>query len=69
MRDIISHIDGYALDSKARKHVEIEREQLQVGSRDGKAFRWLKLELNVDKLFTAGQSLYLSIHDAEILES
>ncbi|MEX2210674.1 MAG: hypothetical protein WD689_02785 [Gaiellaceae bacterium] len=64
MRNVGEHIDEYAVDHPRRHHEEIDRRQLQVGSWDGRVYRWLQdqsgeqLELDADRAKTAAEQLF-----------
>ncbi|PIP73131.1 MAG: hypothetical protein COW88_02885 [Candidatus Lloydbacteria bacterium CG22_combo_CG10-13_8_21_14_all_47_15] len=49
MRNVGEHIDDYAVDSKNRRHKDVERFSLQVGSFDGTTYKWLGEDLNIDE--------------------
>lgn len=61
MRNVGEHIDAYAVDEPKRHHKHVVRSQLQVGAFDGKTFRWLGGELNVDEAQQAAERLYLRL--------
>jgi hypothetical protein len=63
MRNAGEHVDAYAVDDAKRHHREIDRRQLQVGSWDGKVFRWLEGELDTDSALDAAEKLYLALRD------
>lgn len=58
MRNVGEHIDDYAVDSERRRHREVERFQLQVGSFDGTNYNWLGENLNIDEAKSAALRLW-----------
>lgn len=71
MRNVGEHVDDYALDSPKRRHKAIDRRQLQVGTWDGRSYRWLRddngqwLELDVRKAKEVAENLYAAIRKME----
>jgi hypothetical protein len=63
MRDVAEHFEDYALDRGRQK--AIRRQQLEVGSLDGKSFEWLDHELDVNLAFEAGEVLFDAIRQAQ----
>lgn len=63
MRNVGEHIDDYAVDSEKRRHKDVERFALQVGSFDGTTYEWLGAHLNIDEANSA------SIHLLEAVRS
>ncbi|MBI2051395.1 hypothetical protein HYT33_01400 [Candidatus Roizmanbacteria bacterium] len=57
MRNVGEHIDDYAVDSEKRRHKDVERFSLQVGSFDGTTYEWLGARLNIDEAHLASTHL------------
>lgn len=57
MRNVGEHIDDYAVDSERRRHKDVERFSLQVGSFDGTTYEWLGAHLNIDEAHSASTHL------------
>lgn len=64
MRNVGEHVDDYALDSSRRRHKQVDRKMLQVGTWDGTTYTWLGETLNVDDAHAAAVTLYSSIRRA-----
>lgn len=64
MRNVSEHFDDYALDSPRRRHRDVRRGQLQVGSWDGTEYEWLDGSLNIDTAHEAAERLFLAIKRA-----
>jgi hypothetical protein len=64
MRNIGEHIDAYAADSPKRYDKSIDRRQLEVGSWNGRTFRWLvkqdgtQHELDTEAALAAAERFY-----------
>lgn len=61
MRDVGEHIDAYAIDAQTRHHEGVNRRQLQVGSWDGRVFRWLEHELDIHIAQKAASKLFQAV--------
>jgi hypothetical protein len=61
MRKVGEHIDDYALDSSKRRHKNVGRGLLQVGSWDGDTYHWLGKSLNIDAAHEAAYRLFSAI--------
>ena len=64
MRNVGEHIDDYAVDSPKRRHKDIHRQALQVGTWDGTTYEWLGESLNVDAAYEAAYTLFAAISAA-----
>lgn len=63
MRNVGEHIDDYAVDSSKRRHKDVDRCSLQVGSWDG-TYQWLGKSLNIDVAHKAAFTLFAAISAA-----
>ncbi len=63
MRNVIEHIDDYALDQGHDKSVN--RRSLEVGMFNDTVFQWLDCELNADDALRAAQELFRDIQAAQ----
>jgi hypothetical protein len=72
MRNVLQHVDDYAIDGKKRRQKFLDgrlvgRRALEVGSRDESHFTWLGRTLDVSASREACMTLYLSIQEARDL--
>jgi hypothetical protein len=67
LRNVVEHIDQYAIEDTKRHHKHISCKQLQVGRWDGSIFHWLDVELDVDRAKVASEKLFKSLHDIKKL--
>ena len=63
MRNIGEHVDEYAVDAPRRRYRQVDRRQLQVGTWDGRVYRWIG-ELNVDVAKEAAEQLLFQVREA-----
>ncbi|WP_154313879.1 hypothetical protein [Burkholderia pseudomallei] len=63
MRNIGEHVDEYAVDAPRRHYGDVGRRQLQVGTWDGKVYRWIG-ELDVDVAKEAAEQLLYEVREA-----
>jgi hypothetical protein len=63
MRNIGEHVDDYAVDAPKRRYSDVDRRQLQVGTWDGKVYRWIG-ELDVDVAYEAAGQLMRELREA-----
>ena len=61
MRNVGEHINDYAVDSEKRRHKDVERFSLQVGSFDGTTYEWLGACLNIDEAHFASIHLWEAV--------
>jgi hypothetical protein len=64
MRNVGEHIDDYAAESTGRRHKQVDRRWLQVGTFDGTTYEWLGEKLNVDDAHNAATELLSSFRAA-----
>ena len=64
MRNVGEHIDDYAVDSPERRHKNVNRQALQVGTWDGTTYEWLGESLNVDLAHDVAQTLFAVVYSA-----
>jgi len=64
MRNVGEHIDDYALDSPKRRHRDVSRQALQVGTWDGTTYLWSGESLNIDVAHDAAHILFAAISSA-----
>jgi hypothetical protein len=64
MRNVGEHIDDYALDNPKRRHKDVSRQALQVGTWDGTTYQWLGESLNVDIAHDAARTLFVAVSSA-----
>ncbi len=64
MRNVGEHIDDYALDSPKRRHKDVSRQDLQVGTWDGTTYEWLGESLNIDAAHDAAHTLFAAVSSA-----
>ncbi|WP_175824505.1 hypothetical protein [Burkholderia cepacia] len=62
MRNIGEHVDEYAVDAPKRRYADVERQRLQVGTWDGKVYRWIG-ELDVDVAKDAAEQLFYELKE------
>lgn len=67
MRDVLEHIDDYALDKG--RHTDVQRQQLQVTQWGSAVYSWLGEELNVDDALAAAEKLFRAVVDVVKLYS
>ncbi|MDQ1087191.1 hypothetical protein [Siphonobacter sp. SORGH_AS_1065] len=60
MRDVIAHIDDYALNKERRTH-NVGRTELQVGQWNGSIYKWIGGELDVDKAVIEAIKLFKTV--------
>jgi hypothetical protein len=60
MRDVGEHIDDYARGQGYRK--DVDRRQVQVGTWDGRVFKWLDNELDIDGALLAAEKLFHALN-------
>jgi hypothetical protein len=63
MRDVIEHVDDYALNKGKNKNVK--RRSVEVGGYDDTVFQWLGHELNAHEAMEAAQSLFKDMQAAQ----
>lgn len=63
MRNIGEHVDEYVVDAPRRHYADVDRRQLQVGTWDGKVYRWIG-ELDVDVAKEAAEQLLYEVKEA-----
>ena len=63
-RNVGEHIDDYLLGGPKRRHKQVGRAMLQVGTWDGTTYRWLKESLNVDLAHGAAVKLCTAVRTA-----
>lgn len=66
MRNIGEHIDDYAVDAPKRRYADIDRRHLQVGTWDGKVYRWIG-ELDIDVALEAAERLFGAVREAILI--
>ena len=64
MRNVGEHINDYAVDSSKRRHKQVGRGALQVGSWDGTTYQWLGESLNIDIAHEAAYALFAAVSAA-----
>lgn len=61
LRNVGEHIDEYAVDGSKRRHKDVDRRFLQVGTWDGNTYQWLGESINVDVAHDAAYELFSAI--------
>ena len=64
MRNVSEHIDDYILETDRRRHKDVRRGQLAVGSVGPFTFEWLDRQLNTDDAQKTAAKLYLAVRGA-----
>jgi len=64
LRNVGEHIDDYAVDSPKRRHKDVNRQALQVGSWDGTTYQWLGKSLKIDVAHDAAHTLFAAVSSA-----
>lgn len=59
MRDVLEHIDDYALDKG--RHADVQRQQLQVSKWGNATYNWLGIEFNADIALAAAERLFQAV--------
>lgn len=62
MRDVLEHIDEYALDRG--RHTDVSRQRLQVNTWGNGIYRWLDIDFNADTAIAAAIKLFQSVSEA-----
>lgn len=63
LRNVIEHIDEYAIDQGHDKI--ISRKDLQVGLLDGEVFEWLNVKLNINSAQAASKELFSALQQCK----
>lgn len=64
MRNVGEHFDEYARDGARRRHREVDRRSLQVGTWDGTSYQWLDQTMDLRAAREAARHLYAALRRA-----